>query len=60
MNPEKAIEILSTYRAEGYHDVIKGFDDSLKLGIEALKRRLEYNHKNLIDFSTLLPGETKD
>jgi len=60
MKLQKAIEIIQSHTYPGTHHEDLDLDDALKLGIEALKRRLEYNHKNLIDFSVLLPGETSE
>jgi len=57
MTPEKAIEILGTYRDEGEADLAKDLDNALTLGIEALKQikdfRLTVNGKPFY----LLPGE---
>jgi len=62
MTIEETIQILSVYHAEGYFDVIRGFNDAIKLGIEALKRLEEYreNYINIgLDFAfQVLPGET--
>ena len=60
MTLQEAIKILGDYKMQSAFEATPAFVDALKLGIEALKRRREYNHKNLIDFSVLLPGETEE
>ena len=60
MKIDKAIEILSTYMKGSDEAEPVEFDKAIKLGIEALKNKLEARRYRVAASSVLLPGETKE
>ena len=60
MTPEKAIEIQEAYIEDGAYEGTDEFMSALKLGIEALKERVEARRLGFPLWHELLPGETKE
>ncbi|MBA7530856.1 hypothetical protein ES705_23067 [subsurface metagenome] len=58
MNIPEAIEILSEYVNQPYSKFHPDHTDSVKLGIEALKREKEHRLYETHGVRLLLPGET--
>lgn len=58
MNLEKAIEILTAYKAGSYEDTGPDLDDAIQLGIEALQKLRELRTGRGVIFDRPLPGET--
>lgn len=60
MRLDEAIEILRRTYAPSNDPALKDFNDAIKLGIEALKRELEYRESMPPKKGELLPGETEE
>ena len=60
MTLEEAIEILKYQGPPENGPTIRAFVEAKKLGIEAIKDRLERKKAGYIDQDDLLPGETED
>ena len=58
MKLDKAIEILTIYKAGEEDTYSDDLDDALQLGIEALKVIKRYRSFVAVDAIRLLPGET--